>query len=68
MNHSFIVRSGSIIGRNMSSLNSKSDISLELSRRDFSVAKEDSFFKTGDPEVDMITEVDVVSAIPLGKF
>ena len=68
MNHSFIVRSGSIIGRNMSGLASQSSLSLELTRRDKSFAKEDSFFKVGDPDVDMVTEVDVLQAVPLGRF
>ena len=67
MNHSFIVRSGSIIGRNMSDLfspNSNMNVSLELTKRDKSQARDDSFFKVGDPEVDMVKEIDVLRAIP----
>ena len=67
MNHSFIVRSGSIIGRNMSDLvspNSSMNVSLELTKRDKSTAKDDSFFKVGDPEVDTVKEIDVLRAIP----
>lgn len=69
MNHSFIVRSGSIIGRNLSDLSVRQqDISsLELSRRDKSVVsagKEDSYFHVGDPDVDPVKEIDVLRAIP----
>jgi hypothetical protein len=73
MNHSFIVRSGSIIGRNLSDLSIRQqDISsLELSRRDKSVVsanKEDSYFHVGDPDVDPVKEIDVLRAIPQGRF
>ncbi len=72
MNHSFIVRSGSIIGLNMSGLEGQNNnISIELTPRDKSVSRvsrDISFFKLGFPEIDMVNEVDVLKSVPIGRF
>jgi hypothetical protein len=55
----------------MSGLESQSNISIELTPRDKSVSRvsrDDSFFKLGDPEVDLVNEVDVLKSVPLGRF
>ena len=78
MNHgsSFLIRGSSIIGRNISDLVSsngdRSNISIEMRRRGLSSmsvsGRDDTFFRMDDPEVDPVQVVDVLHAIPLGKF
>lgn len=71
MNHSFIISRNSIIGRNMSELvnSSNSNISVEMRRRyEKTPTSDDPYFRVDDPNVDPINIIDVLKAIPMGKF
>ena len=70
---SFIINRRSIIGRrssNVSDIMGKDGISLEMKKSpgDRSLVKDDSFFRTDDPDVDPVTINDVLEQIPFGRF
>jgi hypothetical protein len=70
MNHSFIISRNSIIGRNMSELVNSSSMSISLEMRrgksgsKTPVSEDDPFFNIDDPNVDPVSVVDVLRAIP----
>ena len=76
--NSFILSGSSIIGRNISDLINSSNDRLsvydmrkrgensELSKS--GVSQDEDFFRTEDPDVDPITDVDVLRAVPFGRF
>ena len=71
MNHSFIISRSSIIGRNIFDMvnSSNSNISIELRRRyEKTPTGDDPFFRVDDPNVDPIGVMDVLKAVPSGKF
>jgi hypothetical protein len=71
--NSFILHRSSFIGLNVSDLVGEKGIPLEMkgksgdASRSF-IPKDDSFFRTDDPEVDPVQALDVLRVIPFGRF
>lgn len=71
MYSSFILSKSGIMGYQLSDLvGDNKPMALEMKNRagDRSPIRDDSFFHTGDPNQDKITAMDVLRAIPHGRF
>ena len=68
--NSFILAKQSFIARNVTDLNLNADrsVSLDVVMRNHSILKDDSFFRTDDPDADPVQIDNVLRVIPFGRF